>query len=283
MINQVNLGEKELKKIYLFKVVGDNKYAFFTTSSKDIVKTITQKKQSVKQSVLLEILQTNNYTYELLKEVPKDKVQNEVAQLERNLNLQSTPLSITTILEKQDKSIKLCLEYGTAQEEFLLGFFISYFAMELFRTKYQYALFDYYSLNCFTFELKSYKYPYNQYPTEIIGVRKALCENSIFIFQHNEENNTQSFYWIRYNQTLFDTFEITNIKTPNRITTEPCFRIEKQHLIKFDINDKIDIPLVPNKTEEEIVIDLIVKDQHKAKGIFYNHHTINNLITNQFS
>lgn len=155
------------------------------------------------------------------------------------------------------KSKENDLIYGLAREEKLRIIIESCFGRKLIHSKYKYSCFDYYDKRKhFIFEIKNYRYSYNKYPTEIIGCNKGLSDNAIFIFQHDDKD----VYFVRYNKTLFDTFNKRYINVPYRINAVLCYDIPKQYLTKIDINNLITYKLKSAKGETKIVKQLINED-----------------------
>ena len=270
------------KNIYLFSNNKDhNHYSFLTTASNNINKIISQKRYSIKKSILQDIILTNDFSYQLIKEnVNEKELTNELNFLNRNIKLILHQQDNKKMLEYTKTTHKITqeinLNYGLQRENELMDLLGLFFGLTLTHSKYEYSLFDFYSNNGLLFELKSYTYSYNKYNTEIISTRKALSLNSIFIFSHQEEEDF-SYYYIQYDPVIFNNFEIVFIKSPNRNGQEECYKIEKQYLTKFNFNEKITTPLIPVETEAELVLNIITTDQRRSKGLFSNH-TINNVI-----
>ena len=258
-----------------------NHYSFLTTASNNINKIISQKRYSIKKSILQDIILTNDFSYQLIKEnVNEKELTNELNFLNRNIKLilhqqdNKKMLEYTKTTHKTTQEINL--NYGLQRENELMDLLGLFFGLTLTHSKYEYSLFDFYSNNGLLFELKSYTYSYNKYNTEIISTRKALSLNSVFIFSHQEEEDF-SYYYIQYDPVIFNNFEIVFIKSPNRNGQEECYKIEKNYLTKFNFNEKITTPLIPVETEAELVLNIITTDQRRSKGLFSNH-TINNVI-----
>ena len=270
------------KNIYLFSNNKDhNHYSFLTTASNNINKIISQKRYSIKKSILQDIILTNDFSYQLIKEnVNEKELTNELNFLNRNIKLILHQQDNKKMLEYTKTTHKITqeinLNYGLQRENELMDLLGLFFGLTLTHSKYEYSLFDFYSNNGLLFELKSYTYSYNKYNTEIISTRKALSLNSVFIFSHQEEEDF-SYYYIQYDPVIFNNFEIVFIKSPNRNGQEECYKIEKQYLTKFNFNKKITTPLIPVETEAELVLNIITTDQRRSKGLFSNH-TINNVI-----
>ena len=270
------------KNIYLFSNNKDhNHYSFLTTASNNINKIISQKRYSIKKTILQDIILTNDFSYQLIKEnVNEKELTNELNFLNRNIKLILHQQDNKKMLEYTKTTHKITqeinLNYGLQRENELMDLLGLFFGLTLTHSKYEYSLFDFYSNNGLLFELKSYTYSYNKYNTEIISTRKALSLNSIFIFSHQEEEDF-SYYYIQYDPVIFNNFEIVFIKSPNRNGQEECYKIEKQYLTKFNFNEKITTPLIPVETEAELVLNIITTDQRRSKGLFSNH-TINNVI-----
>jgi hypothetical protein len=107
------------------------------------------------------------------------------------------------------------------------------FNLKLFKTEDKYALYDFYDANrLYKFELKNYRYSYHKYKYQIIGVNKGISNNSIFIFRHECDN--EQIYYIRFNRTLFDTFNKRFITY--RGENVKVYDIPKQHLRHLENN-----------------------------------------------
>ena len=146
------------------------------------------------------------------------------------------------------------IEYGLSKEYSIKQVLENVFNMKLNKSLFNFSSFDYYDTNYrFLFELKCYRYSYDTYNTEIIGVNKGLTNNSVFIFQH--ENN--DLYYIQYNRDLFNTFVKENIFY--RCKYDLCYRIPKQHLKKIDINNVYELKY--NMPDYEITKQYIYNDK----------------------
>ena len=129
---------------------------------------------------------------------------------------------------------KIALTYGAQQELIVKPIIAKVFNLKLHKTKFKLSKFDFYDTqHQFLIELKCYRYSYNKYNTEVIGIGKALNQNSVFVFQHEEDNNIKDLYYIQYDKPLFDTFNKRAIYTPERGTSEICFDIPKIYLTKI--------------------------------------------------
>ena len=283
MKNQEKVGIPPLgkpnKDIWVFECKESGKFSLFTTSNKDINKSISQKKTSVKQSVFTDILKNNNYTKTLLKEnIPLNLLQEECSFLERNYKKIQSINDKKKLLELSAKTTAEQVEFGLEKEDRYVSILERYFKSEFKHSKYPYALFDFYDQRGFLYDLKFYKYSYDKYSTEIISTNKALSSNCIFVFIHQEIDNKVRLFWIRYDYNLFGSYERFWCQSPNRLGTTETFRIPKCDLKEFIVGEKNDCELVPDPNEVENVLNILVRDQNRAKNCV-SHNTINFVMT----
>jgi hypothetical protein len=95
-------------------------------------------------------------------------------------------------------------EFGLACQSKLLSIFEEYFKDDLKETPGKFAPYDYEGTTA-SYELKSRNNTYKKYPTTCIGADKIKQDHpkaQVFLFHF-----TDGDYYIRYNKTLFDTFE----------------------------------------------------------------------------
>jgi len=146
------------------------------------------------------------------------------------------------------------IEYGLSNEKIVESIIEKIFNLHLKHSLFNYSSFDWYDTNYrYLFELKTYRYSYDTYNTEIIGVNKGLTNNTIFIFQHE----TIDLYFIQFNRELFNTFIKENIYYRGKY--DLCYRIPKQHLTKIDINNVYQ--LNHNMNDYEITKQYIYNDK----------------------
>ena len=119
------------------------------------------------------------------------------------------------------------LKYGLDREPLIKILLEAVFNKRLIHSHGQFSPYDFYDTKKqYIFEVKHYRYAYNKYQTEIIGVNKGITENGILIFQHEEKDT----YFIRYNRKLFNTFNTRFISTSYRMNSVLCFDIPKKYL-----------------------------------------------------
>jgi len=107
------------------------------------------------------------------------------------------------------------------------------FKTKLTHSKSQYSLFDFYDDNrMYIYEVKNYKYSYEKYRTEIIGINKGLSEHDIFIFRHEDDDNKT--YFIQFNKILFATFNKRPIYVSYRFNSAMCYDIPKRYLTHIE-------------------------------------------------
>ena len=146
------------------------------------------------------------------------------------------------------------LIYGLLREKPTALILEKAFDMKLKHSLFKYSLFDYYdTTNKYILEIKNYRYGYNEYATEIIGVNKGLCENSILIFRHEDTDN--QIYFIQFNKELFKTFNTRPIWY--RGTSVMCYDIKKEFITHLKTDQKYTF----KNTEEEKAFELIEKDR----------------------
>ena len=281
MNNQELLGKtQDTKDIWVFQSVADkSNFAILTTKGADINKTIFQKKQSKNKTKLVEIITEGEYTYNLLKHsIPLNEVNHECAFYERNylriqkeqddIKVKQHTLSTRTQLQQ--------LNFGLSKEEEFQPVIEKYFNTTLTHSQYECSPFDWFSPTGMLFDQKFLTYSYDMYPTELIPCNKALSNNSVFIFIHQEKHGVRCFY-IRYSFEIFDKYEhfwfspvIVGKDKKNKVE---CYRIEKADLIEFKLGEQIADPLVGDTNETETVLNIITRDARQAKKMV-SHHSI---------
>lgn len=148
------------------------------------------------------------------------------------------------------------LIFGLLKEKPTANIIEKVFKIKLHHTLFNYSSFDYYDdTQTYIFEIKNYRYSYNTYNTEIIGVNKGINNNAIFIFRHSNDDN--EIYFIQFNNVLFKTFNTRNIFY--RGNSVLCYDIPKQHITKIE-NNKV-YELINNAEQREGIIKLIEKDK----------------------
>jgi hypothetical protein len=146
------------------------------------------------------------------------------------------------------------VEYGLSKEYPIKKVLENVFNMKLNKSSFNFSSFDFYDTNYrFLFELKCYRYSYDTYNTEIIGVNKGLTNNSVFIFQHENID----LYFIQYDSNLFNTFIKENVFYRGKYNL--CYRIPKQYLTKIDVNSVYE--LKHNMPDYEITKQYIYNDK----------------------
>jgi hypothetical protein len=148
------------------------------------------------------------------------------------------------------------LIYGLMKEKPTARLIEKVFNMKLTHSRFNYSLFDYYDdTETYIFEVKNYRYSYNQYNTVIIGCNKGISENSILIFRHNDDNN--ECYFIQFNKELFKTFNVREIWYRN--ASVYCYDIPKKHITKIEQNKSY--TLINNEGERENIKNIIKIDR----------------------
>ena len=79
---------------------------------------------------------------------------------------------------------------------------------DLIRDQNKYALFDFASTTTFV-ELKTRTFAHDKYPTTMVGANKIkVAESNPDKTYYFAFSFTDGLYWIQYDKTLFDTFEV---------------------------------------------------------------------------
>ena len=134
------------------------------------------------------------------------------------------------------------------------------FKTKLTHSHFKYSLFDFYDdTQSYIYEVKNYKYPYEQYRTEIIGTNKGISQHDIFIFRH-EDDDTKA-YFIQYDKKLFDTFNTRWIKVDYRPNAVLCYDIPKIHLTHIEEGKEYTFEKV--KGEKNIIKKILEKDMNE--------------------
>jgi len=92
-------------------------------------------------------------------------------------------------------------QFGISKEFEILPMISKYFKSNIIRSKEKFNKYDYYDFTC-KYELKSRNNKYDTYPTTLIAVDKVINDDLIFLF-----NFIDGLYYIKYDETLFNTFE----------------------------------------------------------------------------
>jgi hypothetical protein len=134
------------------------------------------------------------------------------------------------------------------------------FKTKLTHSLFKYSLFDFYDdKRTYIYEVKNYKYPYEQYRTEIIGANKGISEHDIFVFRH--EDDDKKAYFIQYNKELFDTFNTRFIRVNYRPNAVLCYDIPKIHLTHIEEGKEYAFKKV--KGEKSVIKSLLEKDKNE--------------------
>jgi hypothetical protein len=114
---------------------------------------------------------------------------------------------MSTYKQKFNKDYK----FGIDQEIKIKSIIETAFKIKVNKTNSMYNPYDYYCESNKTFyELKSRNNTYDAYPTTMLGMNKLnfrmdLLDDKKFVFLFNF---TDGLYYINYEKTLFDTFEV---------------------------------------------------------------------------
>ena len=98
-------------------------------------------------------------------------------------------------------SFKKDYVFGINQESIVLEKVNKQFNDNIIKAKNKFEKYDFKGDKYF-YELKSRNNKYDTYPTTLIDISKVVNDDMIFLF-----NFTDGLYYIKYDKTLFDTFE----------------------------------------------------------------------------
>jgi hypothetical protein len=135
-------------------------------------------------------------------------------------------------------SFKKDYVFGKAQEDEVLLKIQNKFNDNIVKSSSKFEKYDYKG-DKYYYELKSRNNKYNAYPTTLIDISKVVGDNMIFLF-----NFTDGLYYIKYDKTLFDTFECKEFVRHKRYDfidkPKPYYYIPIDKLTKIElINIKI--------------------------------------------
>ena len=127
------------------------------------------------------------------------------------------------------------LIFGLDQEKIVLPILEKYFNDKIQHTKDKYSKFDFQGEK-FKYELKSRKIKHNQYKTALLGYNKKPddTQEQYFIF-----NYIDGIYYIKYEDTLFNSFDVKDFQRNKRIdyndTLKPHYFIPYEKLTKIEV------------------------------------------------
>lgn len=267
--------------LYYLKDPTSNDFFIVKTKSTKS-KMIYNKKNTKKDNVVKSLLISEKYILDFIKEYD---INNQQINIDNEINFyrehyediikKANQLKvIDNINEIHNKTKQISLAYGLLREEEVKIILEKVFDTTLNHSKNKFAFFDFYDLN-FLIELKSYKYSFFKYPTTIIGTNKALSENSVFIFEFTEPQplekvepnvgytlqGVKQLYFIQYRDTLFKTFEMRYITTPNRFNSVLCYDIPSNLLTKIENNLTYSLIHTNTDYENKLYQDIIIRDK----------------------
>jgi len=131
------------------------------------------------------------------------------------------------------RTIKEDYEFGKEKEKEILETISEYFNDDITFVDYKYSTYDYKGKKS-KYELKSRTNKYKAFPTTLIPSSKVKYDTNIhFLFYF-----TDGLYFIKYNKTLFDTFElkefVRNKRTDYNDKPQLYYFIPIEHLIKIN-------------------------------------------------
>lgn len=128
------------------------------------------------------------------------------------------------------------LKFGLEQEDIILPILEKYFIDKIQHTKDKYCKYDFKGEK-FNYELKSRKIKHNQYNTALLGYNKKPNDKKpqYFIF-----NYTDGIYYIKYDEKVFNTFDVKEFQRNRRIdyndVLKPTYFIPYEKLTKIEVN-----------------------------------------------
>jgi hypothetical protein len=158
-------------------------------------------------------------------------------------------------VKKETELKKKQLDYGLACETEAIPILNIYFKDNLVKTN-QFCCYDFTGINSgYLYELKSNMYSIHKYRNVVIDKQKitsyGIIPNLIIVFSFIESNNITDYYFIKYNNSLFDTFNVREIHLARGYVNK-IIDINPLLLMKIDIDNPIDItgqiikiPIIP--------------------------------------
>jgi hypothetical protein len=198
-------------------------------SSNDIKYCIEKNKISTTNQVLFDILQ-NKYSYQLIElNVLKTHLPKLIHKYTNN-RIEMLNAITKTRLKIEYESRK---QVGMNTEKLLQPILEKVFNTKLIKTPNQYDLFDFTTNDLkYFFEIKTTPV----INSAIVGVNKCCVDNLIIVFFCSK---THLIYYIKYNKTIFDTFQIIDIILPSKIYPCPTYVILKKYLTQINVDDNI--------------------------------------------
>jgi hypothetical protein len=227
----------DTKKKVIFKCDNPIEYIFY-------------KKKSVKNSDMKEIINRNNFVYDLVgeyKNVEKNKLQEEMKILSRENKSNINNKTIYELQRLQEELFYNQRRYeGLKKEDVVKQQVEKAFEDTLIHSSYEFSNFDYQGEILF-YEIKTIK---SMYPYLYLGTDKIICNNLVIIYAF--DNLPNKLFYIKYDNKLFSTFKKTFVKPANRLYYNEVFSIPKGCLI--EIKDKVVIETIDeNDVREEII------------------------------
>ena len=238
----------DTKKKVIFKCENPTEYIFY-------------KKNSVKNSDMKEIINRNNYVYDLVgeyKNVEKNKLQEEMKKFSLENTSKINEKSIYELQRLQEELSYNQRRYeGLKNEDVVKQQVEKAFEDTLIHSSYEFSNYDYEGKKIF-YEIKTIK---SMYPYLYLGTDKIICENLVIIYAF--DNLPNKLFYIKYDSKLFSTFEKKYVKPANRLYYNEVYSIPKGCLI--EIKDKVVIETID---ENELRDEIIKKD----KRLFFENN-----------
>lgn len=216
------------KFIYIFLLEYNNSKIFIATIQRlsKYISNLKRKCKKLSQHTLNII--NNNYTFQLLEQIPhtnKQEIKNVLSkyhQLEENAH---KPLE----RKLNDDLYKKSLQYEYAVLDLLNNIFIN---SRIIRSKNRYSKYDFLDLNTgYFFELKTNTYSINDFSNAVINVEKLDYPHLILVFGYNNTifkngkfTTAVQYYYIFYNEKQFALYNKRYII--NKLTGRPSYVID---------------------------------------------------------
>ena len=119
-------------------------------------------------------------------------------------------------------TFKVDYQYGKEAEIRVLPIITKYFNKDISLSSKKTDIYDFKDTEGTVYELKKRNNRYNSYPTTIIGINKIQNNKCILLFDFSD-----GLYFIKYDKTLFDTFERNMFVRNKRLDFKD---VEKEYL-----------------------------------------------------
>jgi hypothetical protein len=209
------------KIYYIFNKSNQNEYDYFI-SKNNISKMLYSLRRTKKNTIVKQILETNNYETIIIKTFTnetRENVKNELKKIRLSHTQTDTKQSLSKgLTQTENKFCSTFLKSGTdaillhkktkdnsvyngkIRENTIYELLVKHKVFqiendyELYKSNYIFSEYDFFDNQYFLYELKTLTYSINKYNTAIMNTSKLIYDNYIFIFEYTEVNKKELYY-----------------------------------------------------------------------------------------